>query len=92
MTEAANRPIFMPLWNYASNQGGPDPDYVYSTTEVDTAGVEPGLHAGNLACGQLGAEADQQSAADDRGHLQEVAALDARRPRLVAHEIEFPRV
>ena len=31
----ANRPVFMPLWNYAMNQGGPDPDYVYSTTEVD---------------------------------------------------------
>jgi hypothetical protein len=33
------RPVFMPLWNYAFNQGGPDPDYVYSTTEVDPAGV-----------------------------------------------------
>ena len=29
----------MPLWNYAFNQGGPDPDYVYSTTEVDPHGV-----------------------------------------------------
>ena len=27
----AKRPVFMPLWNYAYNQGGPDPDYVYST-------------------------------------------------------------
>ncbi|HQV58680.1 MAG TPA: hypothetical protein PKV27_11750, partial [Ilumatobacteraceae bacterium] len=35
----ASRPVFMPLWNYASNQGGPDPDYVYSTTEVDVDGV-----------------------------------------------------
>lgn len=35
----AKRPVFMPLWNYASNQGGPNPDYVYSTTEVDTDGV-----------------------------------------------------
>jgi hypothetical protein len=35
----ANRPVFMPLWNYAFNQGGPDPDYVYSTTEIDAAGV-----------------------------------------------------
>ena len=35
----ARRPAFMPLWNYAFNQGGPDPDYVYSTTEVDSAGV-----------------------------------------------------
>jgi hypothetical protein len=34
----ARRPSFMPLWNYACNQGGPDPDYVYSTTEVDPAG------------------------------------------------------
>jgi hypothetical protein len=33
------RPVFMPLWNYAFNQGGPDPDYVYSTTEVDPDGV-----------------------------------------------------
>ncbi|MBX6387766.1 MAG: DUF1214 domain-containing protein [Frankia sp.] len=35
----ARRPVFMPLWNYAFNQGGPDPDYVYSTTEVDPNGV-----------------------------------------------------
>ena len=31
----ARRPVFMPLWNYAFNQGGPDPDYVYSTAEID---------------------------------------------------------
>ena len=35
----SRRPVFMPLWNYAFNQGGPDPDYVYSTTEVDPNGV-----------------------------------------------------
>ena len=35
----ADRPVFMPLWNYAMNQGGPDPDYVYSTAEVDAAGT-----------------------------------------------------
>jgi hypothetical protein len=35
----ARRPVFMPLWNYAFNQGGPDPDYVYLTTEIDTGGV-----------------------------------------------------
>ena len=35
----ASRPVFMPLWNYAYNQGGPSPDYVYSTTEVDARGV-----------------------------------------------------
>jgi hypothetical protein len=34
-----NRPVFMPLWNYAFNQGGPDPDYVYSTAEIDSSGV-----------------------------------------------------
>ena len=39
----ASRPVFMPLWNYAMNQGGPDPDYVYSTTEVDAAGHLPDL-------------------------------------------------
>jgi hypothetical protein len=33
------RPVFMPLWNYAFNQGGPNPDYVYSTIEVDPVGV-----------------------------------------------------
>ena len=32
------RPVFMPLWNYAFNQGGPDPDYVYSTVEIDPKG------------------------------------------------------
>jgi hypothetical protein len=35
----ARRPVFMPLWNYAFNQGGPDPDYVYLTTEIDPDGV-----------------------------------------------------
>ena len=35
----ARRPVFMPLWNYACNQGGPNPDYVYLTAEVDGAGV-----------------------------------------------------
>jgi hypothetical protein len=35
----SRRPVFMPLWNYAFNQGGPDPDYVYSTAEIDSDGV-----------------------------------------------------
>jgi hypothetical protein len=35
----ASRPVFVPLWNYAFNQGGPDPDYVYSNTEIDPDGV-----------------------------------------------------
>jgi hypothetical protein len=35
----STRPVFMPLWNYAFNQGGPDPDYVYSTTEIEPDGV-----------------------------------------------------
>jgi hypothetical protein len=35
----ARRPVFMPLWNYACNQGGPDPDYVYSSVEIDPEGV-----------------------------------------------------
>jgi hypothetical protein len=35
----SRRPAFMPLWNYAFNQGGPDPDYVYLTTEIDPSGV-----------------------------------------------------
>ena len=34
-----NRPQFMPLWNFAFNQGGPDPDYVYSTAEIDASGT-----------------------------------------------------
>lgn len=33
------RPVFMPLWNYACNQGGPNPDYVYLNAEIDPAGV-----------------------------------------------------
>lgn len=35
----ASRPVLMPLWNYACNQGGPNPDYVYLQTEVDERGV-----------------------------------------------------
>ncbi len=35
----ARRPVFMPLWNYACNQGGPNPDYVYLNAEVDGNGV-----------------------------------------------------
>src|SRR6516225_1080982 len=34
-----NRPAFMPMWNYAMNQGGPSPDYVYSSVEVDPSGA-----------------------------------------------------
>jgi len=33
------RPVLMPLWNFACNQGGPNPDYVYLQTEVDEHGV-----------------------------------------------------
>jgi hypothetical protein len=33
------RPVFMPMWNYAFNQGGPSPDYVYSTVAIDPRGV-----------------------------------------------------
>jgi len=33
------RPVFMPLWNYACNQGGPNPDYVYLNAEIDGDGV-----------------------------------------------------
>ncbi len=35
----ARRPVFMPLWNYACNQGGPNPDYVYLSAEIDGDGV-----------------------------------------------------
>ena len=35
----ARRPVFMPLWNYACNQGGPNPDYVYLSAEIDGAGI-----------------------------------------------------
>ena len=37
------RPGFMPLWNYAFNQGGPNPDYVYSAAEIDRSGRLPHL-------------------------------------------------
>ena len=33
------RPVFMPLWNFACNQGGPDPDYIYLSAEIDGAGT-----------------------------------------------------
>ena len=42
-TPTSRRPVFMPLWNYAFNQGGPDPDYVYSTAEIDSARRLPDL-------------------------------------------------
>jgi len=35
----SRRPVFTPLWNYAFNQGGPSPDYIYSSAEVDGDGV-----------------------------------------------------
>jgi hypothetical protein len=35
----ARRPVFMPLWNFACNQGGPNPDYVYLNAQVDETGV-----------------------------------------------------
>lgn len=33
------RPTWAPLWNLAFNQGGPSPDYVYLTTEIDPKGI-----------------------------------------------------
>ncbi len=33
------RPVFMPLWNFAFNQGGPNPDYIYLQTEIEGTGV-----------------------------------------------------
>lgn len=33
------RPVFMPLWNFACNQGGPNPDYVYLQAPVDEDGA-----------------------------------------------------
>ena len=36
----ARGPVFVPLWNYACNQGGPNPDYVYLSAGIDGAGVE----------------------------------------------------
>jgi hypothetical protein len=33
------RPVFMPLWNFACNQGGPNPDYVYLSAQIDSTGV-----------------------------------------------------
>jgi hypothetical protein len=35
----ARRPAFMPLWNFACNQGGPNPDYIYLSAEIDDDGV-----------------------------------------------------
>ncbi len=34
-----SRPMWAPLWNIALNQGGPVPDYIYMTTEIDPAGT-----------------------------------------------------
>jgi hypothetical protein len=33
------RPTFTPLWNYAYNYGGPNPDYAYMFTQVDPKGI-----------------------------------------------------
>jgi hypothetical protein len=33
------RPLWAPCWNLAMNLGGPAPDYVYMTTEIDPKGV-----------------------------------------------------
>jgi hypothetical protein len=35
----ASRPEWMPLWNIAFNQGGPNPDYAYLTTEIAPGGT-----------------------------------------------------
>jgi hypothetical protein len=35
----SRRPVFMPLWNFACNQGGPNPDYIYLSAEIDGAGI-----------------------------------------------------
>lgn len=33
------RPVWVPLWNMAYNSGGPNPDYIYGSTQVDPDGV-----------------------------------------------------
>jgi len=33
------RPVFVPYWNIAFNQGGPNPDYIYSYAAVDPEGI-----------------------------------------------------
>lgn len=33
------RPMFVPLWNIAYNQGGPNPDFIYGYTAIDADGV-----------------------------------------------------
>jgi hypothetical protein len=33
------RPVFVPYWNIALNQGGPNPDYIYNYTAIDPDGT-----------------------------------------------------
>lgn len=33
------RPVFAPYWNIAFNQGGPNPDFIYGWSEVDSDGI-----------------------------------------------------
>lgn len=33
------RPVWVPLWNLAYNSGGPNPDYIYNSTQVDPEGT-----------------------------------------------------
>ena len=33
------RPVWVPLWNMAYNSGGPNPDYIYGSTQVDPEGI-----------------------------------------------------
>jgi hypothetical protein len=33
------RPVWAPLWNMAYNSGGPNPDYIYGTAQVDPDGI-----------------------------------------------------
>lgn len=35
----SKRPLFVPYWNIAFNQGGPNPDYVYGYTAIDDDGT-----------------------------------------------------
>jgi hypothetical protein len=76
----SRRPVFMPLWNYALNQGGPNPDYVYSSAEVDPDGnYEISGFRGTtrfVEIAQLKATMMQESQVDKRDESPLTAFLD----------------
>jgi len=82
----SRRPAFMPLWNFAFNQGGPDPDYVYLNAQVDEHGVyEITGHRGTSRFVEITQQQDEMMG---MGTFNRPRGTDARRRSPTTHDLD----